>query len=1503
MMNPFIVDSLSHTSTSGGYLYFDLGDVSEDVLKDGQKSYENGLPVDNSLTGIDSTAWGYVSTNPTLSTGFTSADAQSVKNQDVGLDGLNDAREQRYFRRFLDSLRVSINLTPYLKAKNDPSSDDFHYFIGDSTQSQNLGILARYKYYANPEGNSAPSNSTQSYSSTSMPNTEDINNDNTLNQSENFFQYKVQLTPAQLKIGSNYIVDSIQVNSLSVNGHALSNSGKETWYQYRIPIQSYEKIVGSIQDFKTIRFMRMFLTGWQDSVILRFARLQLVRGEWRISDQNLKLGGENISTPAQNSASFNISAVNIENNSTQSPVNYVLPPGISRQSDPSNPQLAQLNEQSMVLNVTNLASGDARAAYKNVNLDIRNYKHLIMDVHEERVTGYPKGSLNDGDLSVFLRMGSDDVDNYYEYDVPLHITTAKNTYDNNSNADRDTVWPEINRLDFDLDNFQNAKLARDANIKGSYLNYQTLYQYTVPGLKGTFYVRGNPNTANIKTLMIGIRNNGKAGHNGNSQTASVWVDELRVTNFIDKSGWAAEVRTNTKLSNLGTLNVSGGILTPGFGGLEQKLQQRSLNEVVHYNISSNLELGKLFSQKAKVSIPMYVSFSQNFSTPEYNPLDPDILLTTALNNVNTKHKKDSIMSLVQDVTTRQSINFTNVKINRIGKNPHFYDLGNFSFNYSYTSSQEHNINWTNNLDETYKGGFSYLYKLKSISISPLQKLPILKNNDFRIFRDFNFQPLPSVISFKTDLIRHYNEIQTRNLDEIGGSSNLLSAPPAVNKDFLWNRNYMIGWDLTKSLKIDFTAANNSRIDEPYFADGHGNAVSKYFQTDYQRWKDTVWRQLLNGGRTIHYQHALSANYTIPINKLPLLDWVTASAHYASSFQWTAQPLTQPGDLSTPIGNTVDNSQNFQLNGTLNFITLYNKVPYFKKLFKQDANKNKEKEPKKYKTVKYERDKTSVQANQPKVISHKLLTEDVTLKVYDSEGKEIKGKMDIVNKNKITFTTDSDYTGVNIVVTGKIEIKPSSFKYILQDFTRIMLSVKTISASYVITAGTNVPGYKPGTRFFGTESVSYPNAPGLPFLFGYQDPEFAHKAMQNGWISTSSAVSNMPFKMSYTQNVNIRANLEPIPGFKIELNALHSYSSTTSSYYHDTLIANNPANSFNLINPVQSGTFSMTFLALGTAFEKQSAPNFLSATFQRFLNYRFGIATKLALSRQSLMPASYYNHIDPSTGFPDGYGPTDQEVLIPAFMAAYGNLNPQKVTLDRIPAIREMMPNWSIKYEGLSKLALFEQYVKSITISHAYRCTYNVGNFIATPDSAHDDFNYILSTLRDLNNNFIPQMNITAVSINEQFAPLFGIDVNFKNSLSAKFEYKKSRILGLSLANSQIIETDANEYTIGSGYKINNFTLIKTAAGKKGYKTSLTLRADFAIRDSRTIIRPLNTTPTASSGQDAFSLMLSADYMLSKSFSMRAFYDLKINTPVVTGSGGYPTSNSDFGLSMKFSLSK
>ncbi|MDP2106395.1 MAG: cell surface protein SprA, partial [Desulfobulbaceae bacterium] len=318
------------------------------------------------------------------------------------------------------------------------------------------GILTRYKFYNGMDGNSpTPELSQEQYptSASILPNSEDINRDNTLNKSESYYQYRVSMRPEDMRVGSNFIVDSIRATVKFANGDQSSVN----WYQFKIPLTDYENVVGSIQDFKSIRFIRMFLNNFSDSVMLRFATLDLVRSDWRKYNRSLVEGQEGLAGPEPPDVYFDISAVNIEENAGKTPVNYVLPPGIDRVIDPTNPQLQELNEQSLVLKVENLPDGDARAAYKNLNLDIRQYRRIQLEVHAEALMGKV---LNDRELSVFIRMGTDYKNNYYEYEIPL-VVTPPGRYDNDKESERLIVWPLENRLDIDLDIFQRVKQIRN----------------------------------------------------------------------------------------------------------------------------------------------------------------------------------------------------------------------------------------------------------------------------------------------------------------------------------------------------------------------------------------------------------------------------------------------------------------------------------------------------------------------------------------------------------------------------------------------------------------------------------------------------------------------------------------------------------------------------------------------------------------------------------------------------------------------------------------------------------------------------------------------------------------------------------------------------------------------------------------------------------------------------------------------------------------------------------
>ncbi|MBE3084884.1 MAG: cell surface protein SprA, partial [Bacteroidetes bacterium] len=273
VMDPF-VENPNH---EGGDLYINLGNISEDILRDSRKSFENGLPGSPVVKNIDTTAWGRVPTVQAVVHAFDNA-PESRLYQDVGLDGLGDQDEQSFFRDYLQKALLITSLEAYKEILNDPSGDDFHYFRGSDYDDQQLGILDRYKKYNGQEGNSPTSEmSKEPYptSGSTLPDMEDINRDNTLSETESYYQYKVSMRPEDLKVGSNYIVDEIEYTAKTDTG-----GSKVKWYQFKIPITDYQKIVGPIKDFKSIRFMRMFLRDFNEPVIIRFAKLDLVRAEW-----------------------------------------------------------------------------------------------------------------------------------------------------------------------------------------------------------------------------------------------------------------------------------------------------------------------------------------------------------------------------------------------------------------------------------------------------------------------------------------------------------------------------------------------------------------------------------------------------------------------------------------------------------------------------------------------------------------------------------------------------------------------------------------------------------------------------------------------------------------------------------------------------------------------------------------------------------------------------------------------------------------------------------------------------------------------------------------------------------------------------------------------------------------------------------------------------------------------------------------------------------------------
>jgi cell surface protein SprA len=660
--------------------------------------------------------------------------------------------------------------------------------------------------------------------------------------------------------------------------------------------------------------MRMFMTNFADTAILRFASMQLVRGEWRAfnteNNPNNVIADPSIVNPPLDNSVLDVETVNIEANGNRQPIPYVVPPGITRQVDYNNIQAnTKLNEQSLSLKVTDLRDGYSRAAFRLFNNDLRKYKTLQMFIHAEGT------QLRDNDLSAFIRLGVDYVDNYYEYEIPLKITQP-------GTSSPASIWPDVNELNLQLSLLTTAKLARN-NAKYQGKPWPLTLPFTVTDGANKITIVGQPDLSRLTAVMLGVRNPLKPASNtsnddGLDKSGTLWFDELRLTNFDQKGGWAATARVNTKLADFADITVSGSKTTVGFGALDSRLADRSLYDSQVYDVAANVELGKFFPDKSGVHIPAYINVSSQVSTPQYDPASPDITLKQTLSAASDAKKRDSIKNAAEDYTLRKSISFTNVHIAKTdpkAKN-HVWDVSNFNATYSYSQYLHHDFTTQNNLEKTYKAELDYNYTNQPKYYSPFSK--IIKNNLLSILRDINYSLLPSRLNFSISFDRFYSENTLRNNDP----NNYIPIPTTFNKTFNITRVYGIGWNLSKSLTMDIDATNLATVDEPA---GRVNELKV----------DTLWENLKRLGRTTNYNHTVNFNYTVPLAKIPGMDWTSMIARYSTNFHWQTQPLFAINDPQYNVGNSIQNSRTIQLSPTLNFDQLYNKFKFIKRTMGPD----------------------------------------------------------------------------------------------------------------------------------------------------------------------------------------------------------------------------------------------------------------------------------------------------------------------------------------------------------------------------------------------------------------------------------------------------------------------------------------------------------------------------------------------------------------------------------------
>ncbi|MDB9732658.1 cell surface protein SprA [Polaribacter sp.] len=1324
-----------------GDLYINLGNISEDILKDNRKMYENGLPEDGLKVdgnNVNSTIWGDVPRNPSIIYAFNEQDAARA-NQDLGFDGLKDVEEKK-----IDNIGQYSGLI-------DPAADNFQFFRGANLDAINASLITRYKDYNNTQGNSQTLNqSTETYptSSTTYPDTEDINRDQTMNTVESYFEYKVSMNQADLKKGVGYVVDEKTTTVTLDNG-----STQETkWYQFRVPIRSGTPING-ISDFNSIRFIRMFLTNFKMPIVIRFGELDLVRGDWRRYVRTLELDTNTDRELTQEELNdFEVGVVSIEQNEGS----YIQPPGIERERLQGSTAVQLQNEQSVTLKVNQLKPNEIRAIYKNISVDLRRFKQLKMFMHLQQ--DIKKSILNDGDIAAIIRLGTDLNENFYQIEIPLTVSL-------NGTSALD-LWPEANNLDAFLETFGKVKLERNsANFPVSGV-FQSQEQNT--DFPYTISVKGNPTLAQLRTIMLGVKNTTL-----NDKSAEVWFNELRSAGFDNKGGWAAVLNADANFADVANVSLAGSMSTVGFGNVEDRINQRSLDETKQYDIATTINLGKVLTpEKWGIQLPMSYSIGETFIDPKFDPKYQDVTLEDAIDqNPNSEFSRD--------YTKRTSISFINVKKNRnpnSTKKPKFYNVENLSVSYAHNKEFHRDYNIKKYSNESATAGATYQYNFQSKSIEPFKNIDFLNSKYLKLIKDFNFNPIPSNVAVNSRINRNFTEQQSRNLVE-----GLSDQPALKQRRFLFDWDYTVGFDLTKSLQFNFNATN-----------------SYIYDTFDSNDEIQIFDEFFNTGRANHYHQKLNGTYQLPLAKIPFLSWIKADYAYTADFDWqaAAQSTIDIGGTDVAyvdlVGNVIQNANTHNLNTTFSF-------------------------EKFYKSLGFEKWAKTKRKPIPKQV--------VALKALDSLAKKPKR---IRQKYKRV-----PYPSKKIPLVKKV----------LKSLYTVATSVKQGKISYSENNGQYLPGYTQDVGFLGGAPTS--------FAFGSQ-VDIRNTALQNGWLvgprdPDNSEYYNKTYSRTQYNKLDYTFTLKPIKDLNIDVRG-NQIKTRDLSQQLDVVENGSSSGALDFSAPAfETGNFSTSHAMIATVFTDGDA------LFQTMKAYRSIIANRLAKE----------------TGAPvDGFGSNSQQVLLPAFMAAYSGSNPDKINTGLFRNIP--IPNWTLRYSGFMKLGFFKRNFSSFVISHGYKSSYTVSSF--TNNLQYDSANAFSNS--NSAGNYEPQLLVSAATLVDEFSPLIKLDMKMRNSFSLRGEVKSDRTLTMNFNNSTLTDIKGTEYILGMGYVFKDVKVNTRFTGKKQtLKGDVNLRADVSLRDNLTQIRSVDEDNNQiSGGQRLFSIKFTADYRLSSSLTASFYYN-------------------------------
>ncbi len=1402
----------------GGKLVFNLGNISEDIIKDGKKLYENGLPKDGDIDLLTETSWGtVVPQNQSLIYTFDSTGDERT-NQDVGYDGYDDEKElQEFGTDFGD----------------DPAGDNYAYFLNTDGN-----IFDRYKKYNGVQGNTPDTFTDTDRAANTQPDVEDINRDNTMNTIDSYFEYELDLTRANLPLDKNAFDNIPDSNPLKEflrdfkdQSRSMPNgeSEKVRWYQFRIPIEgNHVKEVNS-PDIRSVRFTRIYLKEFQEKTIFRFGTLDLVRSDWRRYTQSLD--GDPFNTN-DDDTDFSVGVIGtIENDGS-----YVRPPGIEPEELFNNNTVVSQNEQSLVVQACNLETEDARAVYKNINLDMRQYKRMRMFTHLENIIENP---VEDKDVIAFIRMGNDLTENFYQIELPLklseRITDSEDPDNNETLSNREIVWPTENEFNLPIELLGEIKALGISEMTLTNVD-PTFYDVVDDKLVETpvsefseytlgqqrIAVKGNPNFGDIRTLMVGIKNGTTANITSTNQDvcAEVWFNELRLSDLDNEGGWAAVVSLDTNIADFASISATASQSTSGFGSLEQGPSQRSLEDVKQYDVVTNVNVGQLLPKKWGIQVPFNYGQSEELITPKYDQFYEDLTLDSRIDAANSEADKDEIRQQSEDYTKRKSINFIGVRKTRTtDKKPRFYDVENVTLNYSYNKVEHRDFEIENAVNKTLRIGANYAHNFNPITIEPFKKNDSLFNGKYwKFLKDFNFNLLPTSFTINTDINRQFNRQKFREVDLTADSGNI-GIEELFRRNYTFDFQYAINYNLTNSLQFNFTASNN-------------NIVRNYFKGTIEEGEQDstldVWDGLMDIGDPNRQTQNLGVTYQLPLNKIPTFSFIDATYQYTGTFQWQ-KGSDLYGELEVDgvtydLGNTVQNSNVHNINTSLDMSRFYKYIGLVKK------------------PIRRVRTRTTPGGAPP--------------------GGEKANTKKITKRSKNQGMTKFLNAGVDVLT-----------------------SIKRIQVNYSENSGTFLPGYTNTPGFIGTLK------PTVGFTFGSQR-DIRYEAAKRGWL-TSFQEFNQQFTSTNTKQLDISASLQPIRDLKIDIVGNRAYYENFTENYKVVGGVYNP------LTPNTFGNFNISTILIKTAFNQSDEINsepfedFKSNRLKiadRLAEKFYGTNTYTRdddgypegfgkSSQRVLLPAflAAYSGQDATKVKTSAF----RDIPIPNWDLKYTGFM-------KFNWFKKRFKRFSLTH-GYRSAYTINQFNTNLDYTEAETGKDYATQITDNPDALDQSGNFknerLFSNI-NLTELFSPLVRIdmemkNSVRILAEIKKDRMLSLSFDNNLLTEVQGNEY-IIGLGYRIKDL--------------RIRS----KLAGPKKRIVSDLNMKADISVRDNKTIIRYLDLDNNQiTSGQTIWGLKYSADYAFSKNLTGIFYFDYTFSDYAISTAFPQTTIRSGFTIRYNF----